>query len=92
MKLTSNELKVLKAIDRSEYGTWLVDETWTFSMSMSNRRLRKRMGRCVLSDRDSLVAGRPTGAHLVTRDTAIGSALLLDARGRHVSPCAFPAM
>lgn len=32
MKLTSNELAVLKAIDKSEYGDLLTDEIWTFTV------------------------------------------------------------
>lgn len=33
MKLTANEIAVLKAIDNSEYGDNLHDEIWTFSVA-----------------------------------------------------------
>jgi hypothetical protein len=33
MKLTTNELKVLTAIDNSEYGDRLQDAVWTFSVT-----------------------------------------------------------
>jgi hypothetical protein len=32
MKLTEKELAVMKAIDASEYGDYLDDEIWTFSL------------------------------------------------------------
>jgi hypothetical protein len=33
MKLTPNEVRVLQAIDASEYGDFLQDEVWTFSVT-----------------------------------------------------------
>lgn len=35
MPLTSNELTVLKAFDDSEYGDYLTDPIWTFSITCS---------------------------------------------------------
>lgn len=58
-KFTANELKVLKAIDDSEYGDTLVDGCWSFSVADNSDLKPRSIGGIVSSlvKKGILVAG-----------------------------------